>query len=195
METVWCISFDYEHVPGRVTTEKLSKSHLLKNSLWVVAHPQAWAPSVSLIWITCISHACLLNYINRLWSEGKYTYKSTNLMYIKYPIQQRGHQECCESSTWDWACTGMMSTDIDTLTDILLWYVHLCLWAFGQSTWCPPIPQIEPALDSSFLNWEYVPFEVQLQCMLRRWILWILSFNTPPQFSFQYVDEEAGLNG
>lgn len=29
----------------------------------------------------------------------------------------------------DWVYVGMMSTDIDTLRDLLLWYVHLCLWA------------------------------------------------------------------
>lgn len=43
------------------------------------------------MWIACcIFHACQLNYINWLWSEGKYTYKSTNLMYIKF-LRQRAN--------------------------------------------------------------------------------------------------------
>lgn len=65
------------------------------------------------------------------------------------------------------------------------WYDELRYWHFerplalicpsvplgwGWSTWCPLIRQIEPALDSSFINWEYVTFEVQLQFMQRRWI-------------------------
>lgn len=40
---------------------------------------------------------------------------------------------------------------------------------WGRSTWCALIRQIEPSWDSSFINWEYVTFEVQLWCMLRRW--------------------------
>lgn len=93
-------------------------------------------------------------------------------------------------STQNWACAGMMSTYIDTLRDILLLYVHLC-FCWGWSTRCPVIPQIEPALDSSFINWECVTFEVQLQGTLRRWILWIHSFTTPPQFFLEHADKSS----
>lgn len=59
---------------------------------------------------------------------------------------------------------------------------------WGWSTWCPLIRQIEAALDSSFMNWEYVTFEVQLQCTLRRWILWIHYITTPPACISEYMD-------
>lgn len=74
--------------------------------------------------------------------------------------------------------------------DILLWYVHLC-FCWGWSTRCPVNPQIEPASDSSFINWECVTFEVQLQGTQRRWILWIHSFTTPPQLSLEYADKSS----
>lgn len=101
------------------------------------------------------------------------------------------HQECCAASQ---PRLGVCWHD-----ELRYWHFErrlalICPYmpsGWGWSTWCLMIPQIEPALDSSFINWEYVTFEVQLQSMLRRLVLWIYYFTTPPQFTSEYVDKSS----
>lgn len=50
-------------------------------------------------------------------------------MYIKFLSQRTVIKNAVQHPHQDWECVGMMSTDIDTLRDVWLWYVHLCLWA------------------------------------------------------------------
>lgn len=85
-------------------------------------------------------------------------------MYIEFLAQWTVIKNAAHQLNRDWAHVGMMSTDIDTLRDVLLHPVHLCLWAEAGQHVAHRFPQIEPALDSSFINWEYVTFEVQLHC-------------------------------
>lgn len=82
------------------------------------------------MWIACcIFHACQLNYINWLWSEGKYTYKSADLAYIKFLRHWTDIRNAARRPSQTGSELAEMSADIDTLRDVWLWYVHLCLWA------------------------------------------------------------------
>lgn len=63
-------------------------------------------------------------------------------MYIKFLSPRTVIKNAVHRLSQDRECVGMMSTDIDTLRDVLLWYVHLCFWAeAGQhdAHWFPKL--------------------------------------------------------
>ncbi len=124
------------------------------------------------MWITCcIFHACQLNSINCLWSEGKYTYKSTDLMYIKFLSQwtviTNAVHHLNQNCVWVCVCVLIWWAQILTLWETSCF--DMSISAFGLKL-VNVMPTDSPNWDSSFINWEYVTFEVQLECMLRRWI-------------------------
>lgn len=85
---------------------------------------------ISLIWITCcIFHALQPSILTGFEMKENILIKITDFMYIKFLSQQTviKNAEHHHNQAWVWA--DVMSTDIDTFGDILLWYVRLCLRA------------------------------------------------------------------